>query len=135
MKTKLHYLAVVLLAMPTTAAIAQFVKGNEALKVMPDGSKKAETPPVPAATLGKPCPATQNTCVSSSWKMLETPAGLAECTEFYAREGTCKPSTFGSEKRPRAWIVKTGGQWVQCPQPSISEKCVSLKSLLVTTVQ
>jgi hypothetical protein len=134
MKAQPHRLAAIVLLATTTAAVAQFVKGNEAVKLLPDGTRKVETPPLPSTSLGKPCPASQNTCVSSSWKMLETPTGLAECTEFYGRDGTCKASSFGSEKRPRSWIVKTGGQWLQCPQPSISEKCVSLKSLLVTTV-
>jgi hypothetical protein len=65
--------------------------------------------------------------------MLETSNGIAECTEFYAREGTCRPSTFGSQKLLRAWVVKSNGQWLQCPQPSLSDKCVTLKGLLVTT--
>jgi hypothetical protein len=134
MKTKPLCLAV-LLAMTTTATVAQFVKGNEALKVMPDGSRKVETPPLPTATLGKPCPATQAGCAGGGWKMLEAASGLLECTEVFAREGTCRPSTFGTEKRSRVWIVKASGQWMQCAQPVLSDKCVSLKSMPVSAVQ
>ena len=36
------------LAFGPSAAFAQFVKGNEAVKVMADGSKKVETPPLPS---------------------------------------------------------------------------------------
>ena len=67
--------------------------------------------------------------------MLESNSGLVECTEVFARPTTCRPSTYGVEKRSRAWIVKVKGQWVQCAQPDISGKCVSLKSLPVSAVQ
>ena len=130
-----HLLAPVALALAATGASAQFVKGNEAVKVMPDGTKKVETPPLPAATLGAPCPATKSGCAGGGWKMLESQSGLVECTEVFARPTTCRPSTYGVEKRSRAWIVKVKGQWVQCAQPDISGKCVSLKSLPVSAVQ
>jgi hypothetical protein len=47
MKAVRHLLALVALALAATTASAQFVKGNEAVKVMPDGTKKVETPPPP----------------------------------------------------------------------------------------
>jgi hypothetical protein len=116
-------------------ASAQFVKGNEAVKVMPDGSKKVETPPLPAATLAAPCAASNSACTASGWRMVETPDGLRECTEIYARASTCRTSTFGTEKRPRLWVVKTKGQWMQCQLPDISSKCVSTKALPYSTIQ
>jgi hypothetical protein len=61
--------------------------------------------------------------------MVETDKGLQECTEFYARPGTCRASTFGTEKRPRLWIVKLKGQWMQCPRPDAASGCVSMKAL------
>lgn len=67
--------------------------------------------------------------------MLETPEGLRECTEIYARPGTCRPSTFGTEKRPRLWIVKVRGQWMQCQLPDIGSKCVSTKALPHIAIQ
>jgi hypothetical protein len=135
MKSKRPVLVTALLIFFAASAVAQFVKGNEAVKLMPDGSRKVETPPLPNATLGKPCPAAQTPCATSGWRMVETSMGLSECTEPFAREGTCRPSTYGSEKRSRIWIVKANGQWLQCQFPALSDKCVSLKSLPVGAVQ
>lgn len=123
------------LAVASTAPQAQFVKGNEAVKVMPDGTKRIETPPLPSASLGKPCPAAQAGCAGGGWMMVETPRGLLECTEIYARPGTCRASTFGTEKRSRLWIVKVRSQWLQCQHPDLTSKCVSTKSLPISVVQ
>jgi hypothetical protein len=118
-----------------SAALAQFVKGNEAVKVLADGSKKVETPPLPTASLAAPCPAQKAGCAGSGWRMVETVEGLRECTEIYGRSGTCRPSTYGIEKRSRLWIVKTNGQWMQCQRPDLGSKCVSTKSLPFSEVQ
>ena len=118
-----------------SAALAQFVKGNEAVKVMPDGKKRVETPPLPSVPIGKPCPAAQAGCAGGGWLMVETADGLVECTEIYARPGTCRPSTYGTEKRSRLWIVKTSSQWMQCQYPDVASKCVSTKSLPTSAVQ
>lgn len=119
----------------STSPMAQFVKGNEAVTVMPDGTKKVETPPLPTTTLAAPCVAEKPACTASGWRMVETPEGLRECTEIYARPGTCRPSTYGSEKRPRLWIVKSRGQWLQCQLPNLGSKCVSTKALPYSAVQ
>ena len=61
------------LVVGSSTAIAQFVKGNEAVKVMADGSKKVETPPVPStgpATKSKPCAADAG-CHAGPWHMVE----------------------------------------------------------------
>ena len=123
------------LAIPSTAAFAQFVKGNEAVKVTPDGRKRVETPPTAGALLAKPCPAVEPGCSGGGWKMVETNDGLMECTEVYARPSTCRASTYGAEKRSRLWIVKTGSQWMHCQFPDLSSKCVSIKSLPFSAVQ
>lgn len=136
MKTSLQIAAFTSLAIATAAATsAPFVKGNEALTVAPDGSTRVETPPLPKATLGPPCPATRPTCTPSGWRMVETKDGIRECTEFYARPGTCRASTFGSEKRPRQWIVKSKGEWLQCERPDLGSRCVSIKALPNLVVQ
>jgi hypothetical protein len=124
-----------LLGLAVGTAAAQFVKGNEAVKVMPDGTTKVETPPLPATTLGAPCAADKPACTASGWRMVETSEGLRECTEIYARPGTCRASTFGTEKRPRLWIVKVRGQWMQCQLPDIGSKCVSTKALPYSAIQ
>jgi hypothetical protein len=123
------------LSFAVTASFAQFVKGNEAVAVLPDGSKRVETPPLPSASLAKPCPADQAGCAGGGWKMVETSNGLMECTEFYARPGTCRASRYGTQKRTRVWIVKSKSQWLQCQYPDLASKCVSTKALPYDAVQ
>jgi hypothetical protein len=135
MKAVRHLLALVSLALAATTASAQFVKGNEAVKVMPDGTKTVETPPLPSASLGAPCPAAKSGCAGGGWKMLESQSGLVECTEVFARPGTCRDSTYGVEKRSRVWIVKLNGEWTQCERPDIAGKCISLKGFPISAVQ
>ncbi|HEY9105104.1 MAG TPA: hypothetical protein VIN58_00385 [Roseateles sp.] len=118
-----------------TSAQAQFVKGNEAVKVLPDGTKKVETPPLPATGTIPICKAESPGCTAGGWRMVETPQGIQECTEFYARPGTCRASTYGVEKRSRVWIVKVKGQWMQCLRPDITSRCASTKALFSTEVQ
>jgi hypothetical protein len=130
-----HQLVVVALALASTSSMAQFVKGNEAVRVMPDGTRKVETPPLPAGTLAAPCLAENPACTASGWRMVETPDGLRECTEIYTRPGTCRTSTYGAEKRSRLWIVKSQGQWMQCQLPAVGSKCVSTKALPYSAVQ
>lgn len=135
MKPSSKLTALAVLTLTATAALAQFVKGNEAVTIAPDGSSRVETPPLPRATLGSPCPAARPTCTPSGWRMVETKDGISECTEFYARPGTCRASTFGTEKRPRQWIVKSRGQWLQCERPDLDSRCVSITALPNFTVQ
>ena len=118
----------VALAVGSATAVAQFVKGNEAVKVMTDGSKKVETPPLP--TTGplrstKPCVATGK-CHGGAWLMVETSDGLVECTDAYARPGACRASSYGSTKFMRLWVVKFGGKWLQCQLPDTASKCIDM---------
>ena len=127
-------IAIATLSFASIAANAQFVKGNEAVKVAPDGDRRVETPPHPKS-LSKPCPATQAGCAAAGWLMVETSRGLMECTEIYARPTTCQSSTYGTEKRFRMWIVKSGSQWMQCQHPSLTGKCVSTKEMPYGSLQ
>lgn len=116
------------LAAASTGVTAQFVKGNEAVTVMADGTKRVETPPLP--TTGpirstKPCLADAG-CHAGSWQMVETADGLRECTEAYARPGTCRASSYGSKKISRLWVVKSKGIWLQCQYPDLGSKCVNM---------
>ena len=118
----------ILTAAGSPAALAQFVKGNEAVKVMPDGSKKVETPPLPATgpiRSTKPCNANA-ACNAGAWHMVETSDGLVECTEVYARLGTCRASSYGVTKLSRLWVVKSGSNWLQCQYPDLGSKCVNV---------
>lgn len=116
------------LAFGPSATFAQFVKGNEAVKVMPDGTKRVETPPLPTTgpiRSAKPCIAAEN-CHGGAWLMVETKDGLLECTEAYARPGTCRASSYGTTKLLRLWVVKSGGNWLQCQLPDVASKCVNM---------
>ena len=64
------------LTFAAAAAQAQFVKGNEAIRVDSKGTKQVETPPMPKDVLAKPCPAAQAGCAGGGWNMLETTEGL-----------------------------------------------------------
>lgn len=128
MKAVRHLLALVALALAATTASAQFVKGNEAVKVTPDGTKKVETPALPSSGpihSTKPC-AADDKCHGGAWLMVETKGGLVECTEAYARPGTCRNSTYGEAKLLRVWVVRSGGKWLQCQRPDTSSKCVDM---------
>lgn len=128
MKFKWLIVSTALLALGSGATLAQYVKGNEAVKLLPDGSKRVETPPLP--TTGpirstKPCAAADN-CHGGAWLMVETADGLVECTEAYARPGTCRESSFGKTKLMRLWVVRSGGKWLQCQLPDLGSKCVDM---------
>jgi hypothetical protein len=109
-----------------TTAQAQFVKGNEAVRVQPGGKRVVETPPLPK-TGGKlkPCRA-DGECHPGPWRMVETPHGLLECTEVYARTGSCRASTYGTTKLRRLWVIKSDSTWLQCQYPDLKSKCVPI---------
>ena len=135
MKLVQRIAAAALLSVIAATTHAQFVKGNEAVLVLPDGTKRVETPPLPSAGLAAPCPAERPGCAGAGWRMVETSDGLRECTEIYARSGTCRNSTYDAEKRSRLWIVKIHGRWMQCQRPDLGSKCVSTKDLPYSEVQ
>ncbi|MDE2567091.1 MAG: hypothetical protein KGL50_15020 [Burkholderiales bacterium] len=118
------------MAVASVVTHAQFVKGNEAVTVLPDGSKKVETPPLPStgpAMRAKPCAANAG-CHAGAWHMVETSDGLKECTEPFARPTTCRASTYGAKKLSRLWIVKKGKTWLWCQYPDLGSKCVDMNA-------
>jgi hypothetical protein len=128
MKTHAQWFALLALALATSVASAQFVKGNEAVRALPAGGSQVETAPLP--TTGPirsthPCAAMAG-CHPGPWHMVETPDGLRECTEVYARASTCRPSSYGKTKLARLWVVKSGGEWLQCQYPDLGSKCVKI---------
>ena len=123
-----HFVVAAALACGSFAAAAQFVKGNEAVRVLPDGTTRIETPPLPTTgpiRSAKPCAAADN-CHGGAWLMVETKDGLVECTEAYARPGTCRASSYGTTKLLRLWVLKSGGTWLQCQLPDLASKCVNM---------
>jgi hypothetical protein len=102
---------------------AQYVKGNEAVQKTKTGTTISK-PPIPAS-VGKVCDATAK-CYAGAWRMVETDAGLQECTEPFARQGSCRASTYGTQKLPRVWVVKRGEEWQQCQFPDLGSKCTPI---------
>lgn len=126
MKHVRHF-AAALLGIAAISAQAQHVKGNEAVVQGPTG-KKVETPPIPStarAARGKPCQPDAG-CHAGAWSMVETMSGLQECTEPFAREGSCRPSSFGAKKLTRVWVIKHQGKWLQCQHADVNSKCVDM---------
>ena len=101
-------------------AKAQYVKGNEAVQAGTSG-KKVELPPVPSS-VSKACEANAK-CHAGAWRMVETDSGLMECTEPWARPGSCRASTYGSQKLARVWVAKHDKAWAQCQYPDLKSKC------------
>jgi len=121
-----HTLLAVVLALSASLSHAQFVKGNEAIQPLPGGGHKVQIAPMPtAARASQPCRADGN-CHAGSWRMVETETGLMECTDAYARPGTCRTSTYGTRKIARLWVVKSKGIWLQCQYPDLGSKCVPM---------
>jgi hypothetical protein len=102
------------------AVNAQHVKGNEAAQL----GKKVETPPVPSS-VSKVCEANAK-CHAGAWRMVETESGLMECTEPWARAGSCRASSYGLQKLNRVWVVKRNNEWAQCQYPDLSSKCTPI---------
>lgn len=130
MKTLGHLAIVVVIGITSTASVAQFVKGNDAVRVSPTGTKTVETPPVPKtgpASKAKPC-AADGGCHAGAWHMVETSAGLMECTEPFARPTSCRKSTYGSQKLSRLWVAKKGPTWLWCQYPDLASKCVDMNA-------
>ncbi|WP_457356034.1 hypothetical protein [Roseateles sp. P5_D6] len=130
MKCVLNFLVAAAAVLASATAQAQFVKGNEAVKALPNGTKQVETPPLPLAGQAakvKPC-AIGAGCQSGPLHMVETQSGLKECTEPFAREGTCRDSTYGSQKVSRLWIAKKGSTWMWCQFPDLSSVCADMNA-------
>jgi hypothetical protein len=108
------------IALAGARAPGPLVAGNEAVRISAAG-RLAETPPAPAS-VGRVCPVTAS-CHAGPWYMVETAAGLEECTEPYARATSCRTSTYGARKLPRLWVVKTGGAWRWCQYPDLKSRC------------
>lgn len=126
MKTLVHRLSLIAMVIATSAASAQYVKGNEAVQTLNNGKTRVHIAPLPKTGRPlSPCAAHGN-CHPGPWRMVETDAGLMECTEAYARESTCRPSTYGTKKLSRLWVVKSKGEWLQCQYPDLNSKCVPI---------
>ena len=114
------------LALSSAVSYAQFVKGNEAVEQLPGGGQRVQIAPMPSAIRTTRACLADGGCKAGPWHMVETASGLMECTEAFARPGTCRPSTYGTTKASRLWIVKVKDVWLQCQYPDLRSRCVPM---------
>jgi hypothetical protein len=90
---------------------------NEAVRVVA-GKRVVELPPGPSGRSSASVAP-----VSNAWSptmkhhahVIETDSGLVECPYRWI-DKMCRPYVKGQDTRPRAWVIKTGGQWRICPK-------------------
>lgn len=130
MRTIFRVIGMTSLLFSAALAQAQFVKGNEAVRVTAAGASEPELPPLPRRSSGaapKVCGANDG-CHAGPWHMVETANGLQECTEPFARATTCRPSTYGTRKLSRVWVIKHQGKWLWCQKPELTARCVDMQA-------
>lgn len=108
-----------------SVASAQFVAGNEAVHITTNGPQ-VDQPPTP--TKPPPLCGANARCHAGAWRMVETSSGLMECTEPWAREGSCRTSTYGAQKLRRVWVVRRDGEWLQCQYPDLGSRCAPMRA-------
>ena len=115
-------------ALATGAALAF---NNEAVKVLPDGTKNVELPPGPKHKGFRNIKRTTDPWPAGGRLpsfVIETDKGLIECTVRWI-DDSCREYTPGRDKRPRAWVVKHKGAWVNCPRRNSEAGCTPYHSL------
>ncbi len=103
-----------------------YAEGNEAVGKEAAGNRKVELPPAPVGRSGKPQllnPTPMPVTSSGFVYMIETNDGLTECSHADIRSGECQPSTIGTKKRSRIWVVKRNAKWWLCGSPARSAEC------------
>ena len=94
---------------------------NEAVRIDRTGERTVQLPPGSNVTR---LPAQAPPPDGGTVYMIETEAGLVECTHRWYRKDECRAATFGKLRVMRAWVVKRGGTWWQCSLPSTDAKCL-----------
>jgi hypothetical protein len=130
----MNYVAIclsVVAALHAATAAAQAparAESNEVFYTDKDGAKRVVLPPAPMGFSGKPQPRPSKPLLIAEGAMvvvymIETESGLVECSDMF--RSTCRPSTYGIEKRWRNWLVRRGGLWLTCNGPERSAQCVA----------
>lgn len=110
---------------------------NEAVKVLPDGTRRVELPPGPKRQGFQNIKRTADPWPAGSRLpsfVIETDKGTVECRVAWIDE-SCRDYLPGRDKRPRAWVMKQNRAWVTCPNRSSSTGCVPYYGLPVHALQ
>lgn len=110
---------------------------NEAVRILPDGSRKVELPPGPRhkgfqnfSRTADPWPAGGRL---PSF-VIDTERGPLECTMRWV-DNSCRTYVPGRDRRPRAWVLKRQGTWTICPRRDSAARCTSYTGLPIHELQ
>ena len=110
---------------------------NEAVRIMPDGSRKVELPPGPKRQAFQNIKRTADPWPTGSRLpsfVIEADRGLVECRVAWIDE-SCRDYVPGRDKRPRAWVMKRDRTWITCPKRASGDGCVPYYGLPVHELQ
>lgn len=110
---------------PPRAAAGPTVAYNEAVRIV-GGKRVVELPPLNPYSPKQFVPPAGSHVLRNHAYMVETPNGLLQCTvPFYAKAG-CEPSTYGSVRQRRTWVVLHKGEWKGCIGLDAPKQCRAL---------
>lgn len=103
-------------------SLGPVVAYNEAVRVI-NGKRVVQLPPRNPYGTKVFVPRFDGVYKPHAGYMIETEAGLVQCTvPFFEKEG-CEPSTYGIKRTNRRWIVLRGGEWQACTGVEQPKKC------------
>ncbi|MBI5792585.1 MAG: hypothetical protein HZA63_14035 [Rhodocyclales bacterium] len=106
---------------PTVGA-GPVVAYNEAVRIV-NGKRVVQLPPLNPYNPKQFVPPANSHAMRMHAYMIETQAGLVQCTvPFFAKEG-CEPSDYGRQQRLRTWVVFRNGEWQGCIGASKPKQC------------
>ena len=104
-------------------------QGNEAVQLMPDGTKRVETPPLPTTGPIQVDQALRRGRELPWWRLadaFETQDGLLGARKRTRDRAPAVRIDHGTTRLLRLWVVKSGGAWLQCQLPDIASRCVNM---------
>lgn len=106
-----------------TAPAGPLVAYNEAVRIV-NGKRVVQLPPQVNRNGTKMfVPRLHGAYKPHTGFMVETEAGLMQCAvPFFDKDG-CEPSSYGSKRMLRTWIVLRGGEWQGCIGIDQPKKC------------
>lgn len=105
-----------------TAPAGPVVAYNEAVRVV-NGKRVVQLPPRNPYGTKEYVPKLSGAYKPPAGYMIETEAGLMQCTVTFFDKDGCEPSTYGSKRAMRTWIVLRGGEWQGCIGIDQPKKC------------
>jgi len=108
-----------------STSLGPTVAYNEAVRVI-GGKRIVQLPPPNPHNPKQFVPRLDGAYKPHAGYMIEAEAGLMQCTLPVYHQHGCEPSTYGSKRSVRTWIVLRGGQWQACIGIDQPKKCRAL---------